>query len=204
MKISYLMSTYKRYDLIPESIESVLKQTSTDFELLICSDGVDDRKEQIVKSFNHSNIQYFHLENRSNDCGSSPKNFLIEKATGDWLVFTDDDDVLYDNYIEALKPYLKDDMSMVIHKSKIYSDIMNGRVIPGFNHIQNGDIGACNVIFNSKIGNLFRWIPKITDCDYYYINDCSEMSRNLGFKISFIDNVLTEHKFYPQERHIGR
>ena len=38
------------------------------------------------------------IKKNHKDYGATPKNFLIEQSIGEWLVFTDDDDILYDNY----------------------------------------------------------------------------------------------------------
>ncbi len=90
-KISVIISTYNRANLLPRTIKSVLNQTFQNFELIIIDDASTDSTEEVVKSFNDSRVIY--IKNKKNWGGPArPKNIGIEKAQGEFVAFLDDDD----------------------------------------------------------------------------------------------------------------
>ena len=99
-KITVIVSTFNRCKLLKKTIESVLKQTMTDFELLIVDDDSIDDTEKVVKSFNDERINYVKLEsNHGHD--AFPKNYGVKIAKGYYVAFLDDDDIYYKK--ESLK-----------------------------------------------------------------------------------------------------
>ena len=64
-KVSVILSSYNHANYIATAIESVLNQTFTDFELLICDDGSSDNSREIIKTFDDPRIKTFlYTENR--------------------------------------------------------------------------------------------------------------------------------------------
>ena len=61
-KISVIIPTYNRANLITKSINSVLSQTYKNIELLIIDDNSEDETETIVKNINDSRIKYIKLK----------------------------------------------------------------------------------------------------------------------------------------------
>jgi len=60
--VSIIIPTYNRAGLISECIESVLRQTYKDFEIIVVDDGSDDNTEDILKVFKDT-IKYIRQEN---------------------------------------------------------------------------------------------------------------------------------------------
>ncbi len=92
------MPTYNRANCVGRSIESVLKQTFSDFELIIVDDCSDDNTEQVVKSFSDGRIRY--LKNSVNQGGAAARNFGIDVAKGRFVAFQDSDDVWFSEKLE--------------------------------------------------------------------------------------------------------
>lgn len=90
--ISMIVPTYNREELIAETIESVLSQTYTDFELLIVDDGSTDNTAAVVGSFQDPRIRYLPKENAER---GAARNYGIRNARGRYVVFLDSDDVAY-------------------------------------------------------------------------------------------------------------
>lgn len=92
VKISVVISTYNRADVLPRAIESVLKQTFSDFELIIIDDGSTDRTREIVENFERKDnrVRYIYQENSGGP--SSPKNTGIKNAQGEYIAILDSDD----------------------------------------------------------------------------------------------------------------
>lgn len=88
------MPSFNKAKYIAESVNSVINQTYTNWELIIVDDYSTDESQELIKSFasKFDNIKaYFNPENKgANYC----RNFGIENANGSYIVFLDADDLL--------------------------------------------------------------------------------------------------------------
>jgi len=88
-KVSIIMPVYNKEKYVGRAIESVLKQTFLDWELIIIDDGSTDHSLDICRQYKDSRIKVFHTEN----CGvSHARNCGLSKAKGEWIWFIDSDD----------------------------------------------------------------------------------------------------------------
>lgn len=96
-KVSVCIPTYNRSNYLQYSVNSVLKQTYADFELIICDDGSTDNTPEIVKNFGDSRIRYVrHPQNigRSQNMRSG-----FDVAKGEYFIKFDDDDGLTPEFL---------------------------------------------------------------------------------------------------------
>ena len=77
-------------------MDSVLAQTFTDFECLLINDGSKDKSGEICDEYaaKDSRIRVFHMENGG---PSAARNFGLNQAIGQYVIFQDADDYLLDN-----------------------------------------------------------------------------------------------------------
>jgi glycosyltransferase involved in cell wall biosynthesis len=103
--ISILLATYNGENFIKQSINSILNQTFTDFELLIGFNGTTDNSKNIVAQYNDSRIKIFDY---GDDKGKAKTlNKLIKEAKFDWIAIQDDDDVWLPNKLENQIKFLE-------------------------------------------------------------------------------------------------
>lgn len=97
--ITIIVPVYKVEQYLSQCIESILKQTFKDFEVLLIDDGSPDNSGQICDQYANkdSRIQVVHKKNRG---VSSARNAGIKSARGTWICFVDSDDELKSNYLE--------------------------------------------------------------------------------------------------------
>jgi glycosyltransferase involved in cell wall biosynthesis len=96
--ISILMATYNGENFIKESIDSIINQTFTEWELLIGFNGTTDNSKEIVNEYKDYRIRIFDY---SNDKGKAKTlNKLILESKYDWIAIQDDDDVWIENKLE--------------------------------------------------------------------------------------------------------
>ncbi len=97
MMLSIVMPLYNKEKLIQTTLESVLNQTYSDFELIIVNDGSTDNSAAIVSSFKDSRI---HLVYQENAGVSAARNKGIEIAQGEYIALMDSDDLWLPDYLE--------------------------------------------------------------------------------------------------------
>jgi glycosyltransferase involved in cell wall biosynthesis len=91
-KVSIIIPTYNRANLIGRAIQSVLDQTYKDFELIIVDDGSIDYTEDIIKEFQKKDKRIKYIRREKNRGGSAARNTGIKAARGEYIAFQDSDD----------------------------------------------------------------------------------------------------------------
>jgi glycosyltransferase involved in cell wall biosynthesis len=97
---SIIVPTYNRPDRLLKAVSSIYSQQFTDYEVIVVNDGSPadyTQAEQVIAGY--GNVRYFRKENRG---PSSARNFGIEKATGLFTCFLDDDDEYLPNHLGEL------------------------------------------------------------------------------------------------------
>ena len=89
--VSIITPTYNCAKFIGETIESVLKQTYTNWEMIIVDDASTDNTEEIVNKYDDKRIKYIKLEQNSGP--DIARNRAIDEATGKYMAFLDSDDL---------------------------------------------------------------------------------------------------------------
>ena len=97
-KISVIIPTYNREETIIDSINSVLKQTYHNLEIIIIDDGSTDNTESLISNLNDDRIKYIKLN--ENKGASFARNEGIKIASGKYITFQDSDDLYHLDKIE--------------------------------------------------------------------------------------------------------
>ena len=92
-KVSVVIQTWNRAELISSAIESVLNQTLQPIEILICDDGSTDETFRIVDSFAIKDSRVKWVPGKRSGFAAAPRNRGLFEAKGDWIAFIDSDDV---------------------------------------------------------------------------------------------------------------
>lgn len=96
---SVIIPLYNKKEYIKSTIESVLKQSYTNYEIIVVDDGSTDKSPEVVKSIKDSRILFF---SKTNGGVSSARNYGIKKSKGDFICFLDSDDLWSKNYLENI------------------------------------------------------------------------------------------------------
>ena len=101
---SIIVPVYNRVDEVRDLLDSLSRQTSMDFEVVIVEDGSSVRCDGVVKEYSEKiSIQYFYKENEGR---SIARNYGLERANGEYFLFFDSDCVIPPEYIATLKSAL--------------------------------------------------------------------------------------------------
>ena len=91
--VSVIMPTFNCGQYIIQSIESVIAQTVTDWELLIVDDCSTDNTAEVMKPYleRYPTIHYYILP--QNEGPAAARTEAIKRATGKYIAFLDSDDI---------------------------------------------------------------------------------------------------------------
>ena len=112
MKISIIMPVYNSEKYLEATLSSILEQTYSNWELIIIDDCSNDNSFNIIKRIAKSDSRIKVYQNKKNlgICGN--RNRGLEYATGDYIVFCDDDDLFETNL-------LKDNVEILLQNPKV-------------------------------------------------------------------------------------
>lgn len=113
-KISVLMPAYNAEKYIAESIESILNQTFTDFELIIVDDASKDSTWEIINRYSEKDIRIKAYRNEENIGVTKNRNSLIKKALGDYVAWQDADDISHPSRLELQHNFMQDNNNIGI------------------------------------------------------------------------------------------
>ncbi len=118
--VSVVIATYNRAGLLKETIESVLKQTFRDFELIVVDDGSTDDTEEVLKSYG-DRLRFLRQENRG---PSAARNLGISLARASWISIQDSDDICAPSHLETLYRFVEKnpDVGMVFANGAYLDD----------------------------------------------------------------------------------
>lgn len=101
-KVTIIIATYNREDYFLETLLSVQKQTFTDWECLIIDDGSTDKTVEIITPIlaQEPRFRYFLRPVTYKKGTSGSRNYGLDIAKGDYIIFFDDDDIVHPQNLE--------------------------------------------------------------------------------------------------------
>ena len=100
--VSIIMATYNRSHFILETISSIQNQTYSEFECLIIDDGGTDNTLEVIKPILNKDSRFKFSKRPDNYKKGLPgcRNYGIDSAQGDYIIFFDDDDIVHPQNLE--------------------------------------------------------------------------------------------------------
>ena len=123
--VSVLISAYNEERYICASIQSILDQSFDDIEVLVADDGSSDSTFDKISSFKDNRITAFKNKNQGK---AATLNFLLEQATGKYVVIQDGDDISCATRIQKLWDHMEQHPSLAIVLSG-HSLIVDDKVV---------------------------------------------------------------------------
>ena len=99
--VSVIIPTFNRPAFLEEALQSVLAQTVSDYEVIIIDDGSEGRFQARIQDLRRFGAHISTYRFPSKRGVSVARNFGLEKATGDYILFLDDDDLLHPQMLKA-------------------------------------------------------------------------------------------------------
>ena len=113
--ISVMMGVYNCASTVEESVQSILNQTISDWELIICEDGSTDNTLEIVKRLQHQNPDRIILLENGQNCGLNyTLNRCLSAAPGKYIARMDGDDISLPDRLEKQAAFLNEHPDIAI------------------------------------------------------------------------------------------
>ena len=96
--ISVVLPTHNRAHFLPGAIQSVLRQSYQNFELIVVDDASTDETPDVMRTFSDERLRYIRLPTNRGPSGA--RNAGIREARADLIAFLDDDDEYYPQMLE--------------------------------------------------------------------------------------------------------
>jgi glycosyltransferase involved in cell wall biosynthesis len=115
--ITVLMTTYNCGRYILTSINSILKQSYENYELLIVDDGSEDKSEKIIRSLDCEKIRYIRLNHVGR---SAALNYGLSAAKYDWVALMDADDIAVPERLEKESKLISENDNYIIFSDSVF------------------------------------------------------------------------------------
>lgn len=158
IKVSVIMLTYQRAELIMESIKSLLEQSFEDYELLVIDDGSTDSTKELIENIKDTRVRYFFFEHTGKI--SSLRNFGLTNSKGEYIAFFDSDDLWIKDKLKKQVDILNDHPDVGITFSDIDLFNSSGTIKTGiYNSFKNEGLFYKGSIFQRLISNRMAIYP---------------------------------------------
>ena len=200
-KITVFMAAYNESNHIKRSIESILDQTFTDFELIVLNDGSTDDTVSVVKTFKDERIVLAH--NEGNKGLVFTRNRLLELAKGEYIAILDSDDIAYKDRLKLLYDFLKNQPDVALcggHANII--DENSTKTGQRLNVPVDNDVDLFMLFGNPFVNSTTMFKREVFNDlngyrDYAPAEDFDLFSRiSENHKIANIDHVLVEYRIH--------
>ena len=106
IQYSVIIPTYNSAKYIVKTLNSVIKQTFTNYEIIISDDGSNDNTVELVhNTMRQHSIKYQVLQNKHSGPGET-RNIAVRASNGKWIAFLDSDDIWYPDKLSKISKYI--------------------------------------------------------------------------------------------------
>lgn len=183
---SIVIPVYNRQELVKPTLDSVLNQSFTDFEILVIDDGSTDNSASVIEKYAASRPNIKLIKTQNQERGAA-RNTGIRAAIGNFIVFLDSDDLMHTNHLEVLNQYLLQAPETNFIATK-FDFIRNGKHSPhmslanvgnqklDYNFFLSGNHLACNFCIKKNNPDLKLFVE---DRSYAIMEDWMFLLQNL-------------------------
>jgi glycosyltransferase involved in cell wall biosynthesis len=207
MKVSVVIPTHNRAEFLPTAIDSVLKQSFQDFELVVVDDASIDATAKVRDKFHDVRIHWFRHDRPRG--GAATRNTGIIHSRGEYVAFLDDDDEWYpDKLARQMEVMLGSEPQVgAVYTGYVIVDRtsggVRGRMVPtrrGNLHdrlLESNPIGGTSSVLLKrscleKVGLFDESLPSFQDYDLWI-----RISKD--FQFDYVQEPLLTYFIHPKK-----
>ena len=198
-KVSIVLPTYNGEKYIRESVESIINQSFTDWELIIVDDCSTDHTAMIVDQYASEDFRIKVIHNKKNQKLPQSLNIGFGICEGEYLTWTSDDNYYKKDAIKEMYNYLHENekISMVCADMDVIDDV--GKKLYELKMFDELD-----VFYNNCVGACFMYKRKVLDelggydVDMFLVEDYAYWLKILKRyeRIGYIRNILYVYRMH--------
>ncbi|MEL0651245.1 glycosyltransferase family 2 protein [Algibacter sp. TI.3.09] len=181
--VTIVMATYNRAQYIVESIKSIQAQTFENWECLIIDDGGADNTAEVLGSILKQDKRFAYLKRTDLYTKGLPgsRNYGLDLAEGDYIIFFDDDDIAHPQNLEiCVSEFLKSEIDFCRYVRTVFRGTFNYDYDLSKNYTQFK-------IDKSDVHKILKHELLFNSCAVMWKREC------------FIGNHYVEHLMYAEE-----
>lgn len=172
IRFSIVIPLYNKETVISRTLQSVLKQSYSNYEVVVVDDGSKDRSIDIVSSYDDSRIRIINQENKG---VSAARNRGIRESRYEWIFFLDADDLMLPNALSVFADMIKSYPNEKYFSARSLWE----------NHIEGDDVIAKSVR-RTRCPFFYIWLRKIDPAPRNVV-----IHRDLIDKLGFYDERMS-------------
>jgi len=181
--VTIIMATYNRAHFIIETLQTIQKQTFTDWECLIIDDGGTDNTLKVISPILENDNRFQYLKRPATYQKGLPgcRNYGLDLAKGNFVIFFDDDDIVHPQNLElCVFELAKYEVSFCRYLREVFFEDFD----------YNFDYSKTYSSFNIDIDDIEKLLKNELP-----FNSCAVMWK----KECFANNKFVEHLMYAEE-----
>lgn len=207
--VSIILNNYNYASYLEEAIESVLKQTYSNYEILLVDDGSTDASREIIEKYaaNHKKIVPLFKENGGQ---TSAFNVAFEKANGEIIALLDSDDYWYTDKLEKIvakhEKYQFVQHYLSNNGKGIYREVNTGinwhEVLVRYGYLYNHSVSS-SLSFSREL--LAPFFPLLKESEMRYCTDGILVMIALSLtEVGFIEEELGFYRIHGKNGFVGK
>ncbi len=207
--VSVIVPCYNCEKLVAETINSIINQSYSDFEIITIDDCSKDNTLKVLKDLAEKDKRIIVIENQKNMGVALTRNNGVKVAKGEYIAFLDSDDIWHRDKLKIQMEYmLSNDVDMTATSYELYDESMENiinsyQVAEDISYntlLYENVIGLSTVVMKKDVFNLYKMTNK-------YIHEDYELWLKLlknGFKISGIKQPLVKYRVLDSSRNASK
>lgn len=205
IKLQVLLPVYNAEEFLAETLDSILNQSYSNFELIILDDASNDGSTQILSSYIHQDPRIRLIVNDRNQGILACRNALLDIASAEFVAFADADDVYHPERLEKQIKFLKlNSEIIVVGCSFSFMGELSGTVrLPIEHHVIMNQMTLINVIPNPAVMLRLKPFNELAiRCDSNFKGAADYlMWKQVGSlgKLANLPDVLFKYRVHPEQ-----
>jgi glycosyltransferase involved in cell wall biosynthesis len=199
--VSVLMTAFNAEDYIGDAINSILRQTYSNFELIILDDGSVDKSKEVASSFKDSRIKI--IINKNNLGLVAARNQLVDLSSGKYIAFLDADDRAFPERLHKQVEFLEGTNISICGSGHYALNQSTGRLKKSKQRNSDEDIRAlisvcsplCNpsVMIRAEVLKKFRYLEGSDGAEDYALWQVLALN---GYKFANLPDLLITYRIH--------
>ena len=151
--VSIITPNFNTEKFVAKTIESVLKQTYDNWEMIIVDDASTDKSVEIIKKYASNEPRIHLIQLDKNNGQGNARNIATKFASGDYIAFLDSDDIWHPDKITIHIRFMLEKNADFSHTSYGFIDESDNRIMQTY-HVSSYPVSYKNLLKRTEIGCL--------------------------------------------------